>query len=117
MSTATIQIQSTTYKIGWWLLFVISVGTMVSNIALIFVVPNLVDSFIAWATFSLYSVFVVLIPYRQGEKWAWYLTWVLLIPSVVLSLNNIDAAPYYLTAAGLIALGQLLTRGAFFSEG
>ena len=117
MSTATIQTQSTTYKIGWWFLFGISVLSVLSYVALIFVVPNSVDSLIAWVTFSLYSVFVLLIPYRRGEKWAWYLTWILVIPSVVLSLNNRDAAPYYLTAAGLLAIGQLLTRGAFFSRG
>jgi hypothetical protein len=35
----------------------------------------------------------------------------------VLSLNNPDAAPYYLTAVGLMAIGQLLTRTAFFTKG
>ena len=116
MSTATIETQSTTYRIGWWLLFALSVVGVLSYVALIFVEPKLVDSFIAWATFSLYSVVVLLIPYRRGEKWAWYLTWILVIPSVVLSLNNRDAAPWYLTGAGLLALGQLLTRGAFSSR-
>jgi hypothetical protein len=31
-------------------------------------------------------------------------------------LNNPDAAPYYLTAVGLMVIGQLLTRGAFFTR-
>ncbi len=117
MSKATIQTQSTTYKIGWGVLFGSSVLGVLSYVALIFVEPNRVDSFIAWVTFSLYSVFVVLIPYRRGEKWAWYLTWVLVIPAVVSSLNDSDAAPWFLAGVGLVALGQLLTRGAFFSRG
>jgi hypothetical protein len=78
--------------------------------------PNLVDSFIAWATFSLYSVAVLLIPYRRGERWSRYLTWALPVPSVVLRVNNSDAAPYYLTAVGLMVIGQILTRSAFFPK-
>lgn len=116
MSALTIHTQATIYKLGWLVLFGLSVLSVFSYIALIFVVPAMVDSFIAWATFSLYSVVVLLIPYRHGERWAWYLTWALPIPSAVLSLNNPDAAPYYLTAVGLMVIGQLLTRGAFFTR-
>jgi len=114
MSELTVQNQSNTYKVGWWILFALSVLSTLSNFALIFIESNMVDSFIAWSTFSAYSVFVLLIPYRQGKKWAWYLTWILPIPFTILGLNNPDAAPYFLTAAGLIILSQLLTRGAFF---
>jgi hypothetical protein len=117
MAALTTQTQSTAYKVGWSVLFGLSVLSVLSYIALIFVVPAMVDSFIAWATFSLYSVMVLLIPYRRAERWAWYITWVLPIPSVVLSLNDPDAAPYYLTAVGLMAIGQLLTRTAFFTKG
>ena len=116
MFAAAIQTQSTAYRLGWWVLFGLSALGVLSYTVLIFVVPDMVDSLIAWATFSLYSVFVLLIPYRRGERWAWYLTWALVLPSVVLSANNPDAAPYFLTAAGLMAIGQILTRGAFFTR-
>ena len=116
MSVAAIQTQSTAYKVGWWVLFGLSVLSVASYTGLIFVTPALVDSFVAWATFSLYSVFVLFIPYRRAERWAWYITWALPIPSVVLSLNNPNAAPYYLTAVGLMVIGQFLTRGAFFAN-
>jgi hypothetical protein len=115
VSTVTIDSQSATFKAGWLVLLAISVLSVVSYVVLIFVVPVMVDSFIAWATFSLYSAVVLLIPYRRGERWSWYLTCVLPIPQVVLGLNNPDAAPYYLTAAGLIVISQVLTRGAFFT--
>lgn len=117
MAVVTTQAQSAAYKVGWSVLFGLSVLSVLSYAALIFAVPAMVDSFIAWATFSLYSVIVLLFPYRRVERWAWYITWALPIPSVVLSFNNPDAAPYYLTAAGLMAIGQLLTRGAFFAKG
>jgi hypothetical protein len=116
VSAMTIPRQSTAYMVGWLVLFGISVLSVVSYVVLIFVAPGLVDSFIAWATFSLYSVVVLLIPYRRGERWSWYLTWALPVPSVVLSLNNPDVAPYYLTAAGLMVIGQVLTRSAFFPK-
>jgi hypothetical protein len=77
----------------------------------------MVDSFIAWATFSLYSAIILAIPYRRGERRAWYLRWALPVPSIVLSVNNPDAAPYHLTAVGLMVIGQVLTRGAFFTKG
>ena len=111
----TIQPRSAAYKVGWAVLFGVSALSVVSYIALIFVVPAMVDSFIAWATFSLYSAIVLLIPYRRVERWAWDITWALPVPSVVLALNNPDAAPYYLAAAGLMVMGQLLTRSAFFA--
>ncbi|MGE5263793.1 MAG: hypothetical protein ACM3S0_10445 [Acidobacteriota bacterium] len=114
MATILTQTRSTRFKIGWWILVSISAVSVVSNAGLILVVPRLVDSLIAWSTFSLYALSVLLVPYRRGEKWAWYLTWVLVIPFAVLGLNNPEAAPYYLTAAGLLAISQLLTRNAFF---
>jgi hypothetical protein len=105
---------STTFRYGWTIIFLISLLGVVSQLVLIFVAPGLVDSTIAWATFMLYSVFVVLIPYRRGERWAWMITWVLVFPLTVLGLNNPDAAPYFWSAAGLVAVSQLLTRSAFF---
>jgi hypothetical protein len=83
MSVAAIQTPSTAYRFGWWVLFGLSVLGVASYTVLMFVTPALVDSFVAWATFSLYSVFVLVIPYRRAELWAWYLTWALPIPSVV----------------------------------
>jgi hypothetical protein len=115
MSENTLQRESTGFKIGWWVIFVLSVLSALSNFALIFIDFELVDSFIAWSTFSLYSVFILLIPFRRKEKWSWYLTWILVIPFTVLGLNNPDATLYFIAAAGLVVLGQLLTRRAFFS--
>ena len=50
MAAVTIQAQSTAYKVGWSALFGLSVLSVLSYTALIFVVPAMVDSFIAWAT-------------------------------------------------------------------
>jgi len=105
---------STTFRYGWTIILLISLLGVVSQLVLIFVEPGLVDSFVAWATFMLYSVFVLLIPYRRGERWAWTVTWALVLPLAVLGLNNPDALPYFWSAAGLVTIGQFLTRSAFF---
>lgn len=117
MSTATIQFQSITYKIGWWLLLGLVVVGVLGYVAMIFVEPLHADSFVAWATLSFCYGVVLLIPYRRREKWAWCLTWVAVIPAIVLSVANRDLAPWYLPGVGLGALGQLLTLRAFFSRG
>jgi hypothetical protein len=114
--SASSRTQFATYNVGWSVLFSISVLSVLSYVALFFVVPNGL-SFIAWATFSLYSVVVVLIPYRRGERWAWFLTWALVVPAVALSLSDREAAPWFMAAVGLVAISQLLTRRAFFSKG
>jgi hypothetical protein len=82
--SASNRTQSTTFNVGWLVLFGISVLNVLSYMALFFVVPNGVW-LIGWATFSLYFVVVVLIPYRRGERWAWYLTWAVVVPAVVSS--------------------------------
>jgi hypothetical protein len=117
VSAVAIYPQPVAYKVGWSVLFGLSALSVLSYLVLIFAVPAMVDSFIAWATFSLYSAIILAIPFRRGERRAWYLTWALPVPSIVLSVNNPDAAPYHLTAVGLMVIGQVLTRGAFFTKG
>lgn len=116
VSTVAIYTRSKAYKVGWFVLLGIAVLSVLSYVVLIFAVPGLLDSFIAWATLSLYAAVVLLIPYRRAERWAWYLTFALPVPTIVLGLNNPEAAPYYLTAAGLMVVSQLLTRSAFFAK-
>jgi hypothetical protein len=116
MSEITFRNPSTRFKVGWAILFALSLLSTLSNFSLIFVVPGKADSFIAWSTFSVYAVVVLLIPYRHGAKWAWYLTWVLPIPFAVLVLNDPDAAPFFSTAIVLMLVGQLLTHGALFQN-
>lgn len=114
MSVKTTQSSSTTFRFGWTIIFLISLLGVISQLVLILVDPGHTDSFTAWATFMFYSVFVLLIPYRRGERWAWAITWVLVVPLIVVGLNDPDAAPYFWSVAGLVAISQVLTRTAFF---
>ncbi len=117
MTEAAISTRSTTQKAGWWILFGISALAVVNHAVLIFVIPGEQVLFIGWTAFSLYSALVLYIPYRQGEKWAWYSIWILVVAFATMILFDAEIGLYYIVAAGLMAFGQLLNRGSFFPKG
>jgi hypothetical protein len=98
------------------MLFGISTLAVLNHVALIFVIPGEEVLFIGWTAFSLYSALVLYFPYRQGEKWAWYSTWILVVSFATTFLFDVDIGLYSLVAAGLMAFGQMLTRESFFSK-
>jgi hypothetical protein len=116
MTEATIAVRSSTQKVGWGLLLVISALAILNHAALIFVIPGEEVLFIGWTAFNLYSTLVLYFPYRRGERWAWYSTWILPVSFAATMLFDAEIGVYYLIAAGLMALGQLLTRDLFFPK-
>ena len=116
MTEAAISTRSTTQKVGWWILFGISALAVVNHAVLIFVIPGEEVLFIGWTAFSLYSALVLYFPYRQGEKWAWFSTWILVVVFASMILFDAEIGIYYLVAAGLMAFGQLLIRESFFPK-
>jgi hypothetical protein len=86
----------------------------VNHAALIFALPGEEVLFIGWTGLSIFSAVVLYFPYRQGEKWAWFATWVFVATFTPLILFDAEIGLFYLVAAGLMALAQLLTRDAFF---
>ena len=106
---------STTFKIGWIALLVISALTTLGHIILIFAMTDEATLFVGWAAYTLYSTVVLYIPFRRGEQWAWYTSWTLVFGFAVPFLFTRESfAVWYLIAAGVMALGLLLTRPAFF---
>ncbi len=117
MSTHTLPARSTTFKIGWIVLLVISALAAFWHTIAIAVMPSdEATTFAGWAAFNLYSTIVVYIPFRRGEKWAWYATWILVAGFAVTILFNTQIGIYYLGAAVLMAMCLLLTRPAFFQK-
>jgi hypothetical protein len=114
MSTQTEATRSMTFKIGWIVLLVISVLATLNHIML----PTYGDPgelAIGWTGYSLYAIVVLAIPFRRGERWAWYSTWILVIgfaaPILIMQESYVVA---YLIAAGVMAFALLMTRPAFF---
>ena len=117
MSTQIMVTGSTTFKIGWIILLVISVLFTLGHLMLMLVSVEEAPLFIGWAAYKAYSSAVLYIPFRRGEKWAWYTSWILVVGFASTIFFNAQIGPYYLGAAILMAAGLLLTRPAFVQKG
>jgi hypothetical protein len=116
MSTSRERIRTPVFKTGWWILISLSALSVVMHAGLLFALPDEELLFLGLVVFSLYSVAVLLFPYRRGEKWAWFATWLIVLAFAVVILFNSDLGGMYLAMSGLMAVGQILTRAAFFSK-
>ena len=76
------------------------------------------ELFLGWAVFNVYCALVLALPFRQREPWAWYTSWMLVIGCAVpLLLDRAgEIAVGYVIAAGVMAVGLLLTRAALFPK-
>ncbi|MCZ7570175.1 MAG: hypothetical protein M5U01_16540 [Ardenticatenaceae bacterium] len=104
--------QNLLFKAGWVILL-LSAGLMTLNhFGLMFVFDNPI-LFMGWGAFNLYSLFVVAIPLRRQEKWAWYATWILPVGLAAGGSTNPSIAILYYAVAAVCVLGLLLTmRGS-----
>jgi len=103
-----------TFKLGWIALLVISALATLNHMMLP-VYGERVTFAIGWTGYSLYSIVVLAIHFRRGERWAWYSTWILVIGfGLPILINQESYVVAYLIAAGVMAVSLLLTRPAFF---
>jgi hypothetical protein len=117
MATQTMVTRNTQFKVGWIGLLVVSALAFLNHVTLAFAMVDEAVLFIGWAAYNLYSTVVLAIPFRRGEKWAWYTTWILVIGFASTILFSAQIGPYYLGGAILMAVGLLLARPAFFQKG
>lgn len=116
MSTQTKVTHNDTFIIGWIVLLSIAALATFNHIMLTVYGDPVVLS-IGWTGFSLYAFVVLAIPFRRGERWAWYSTWILVIGfAFPILINQESYVVAYLIAAGVMALCLLLTRPAFFQK-
>jgi hypothetical protein len=116
MSTQSKVTHNDTFTIGWIVLLFIAVLATLNHIML----PAYGDDVglaIGWTGYSLYAIVILAFPFRRGERWAWYSTWILVIgfaaPILIIQESYTIA---YLIAAGVMALTLFLTRPAFFRK-
>jgi hypothetical protein len=118
--TVELRTRSIAYRIGWWVLVVINGGSVLNHVsgpltgfaqgdAEVFV-------FFSLAALNIYALVVLLTGYRRGERWAWWVTWAMVIIYGLTILYAPDVGRYYLGAAVLMALAQLLTWSAFMPD-
>ena len=70
---------------------------------------------VTWVGFNLFALILTLIPYRRGERWAWFTLWML----PLLWLFQFALSPdlsYYLVLAIISTVGLILPYRRFFSR-
>ena len=115
MVTRTISSTTSLSKIGWFSLL-ISTGLMaVGHFFMIFIFdePVLFTNFTA---FQLLAFFVLYIPFRRQEKWAWVISWMLPLSSVVIAISDPELTLYFVAFTAICVAGLLVTMGDFFSR-
>ena len=116
MSTQTNATDSAAFNIGWIVLLIIPALATLNHIMLP-LYGDPVALALGWMGFSLYATVVIAIPFRRGERWAWYISWIPVIGfayPILITQESYTVA--YLIAAGVMALSLLLTRPAFFRK-
>jgi hypothetical protein len=112
-----LSIRSIGYRIGWWILVVINGLSVFNHISGPFAGFAETDTeelaFFALAVGNIYALVVLLTGYRRGERWAWWATWAMIAVYGITILYAPDAGPYYLGAAVVMAIAQLMTWSAF----
>jgi hypothetical protein len=110
-------VRSSAFKIGWALLLVVSVLFTLNHVVQSVVSSEERTLFLGWAAFNVYALLVIAIPLRQGARWAWITSWVLVAVFAGTIFLDAQIGVYYLGAAVVMAVGLLLTAPAFFSRG
>ena len=117
MLSQTNATDSAAFNLGWIVLLILSALTTVWLIILMFTIVDDAPILMSWAAFSLYATLILSIPFRRGEKWAWFAIWieVILFGSTIF-FSPPEIAMKYVVAAGLMGLCMLLTAPAFFRK-
>lgn len=114
---ATTRVVPIGYRIGWWILVVITGGSVLNHVlgpltgfaegdGEVFV-------FFSLAALNIYTLVVLFTGYRRGERWAWWVTWTMIVIYAMTTLYAPEAGRYYQGAAVVMAVAQLLTWSGF----
>ncbi len=110
---ATTQSQPT--RFGWGILLFLAIGNALGHVVIsLFAGPDPI--LLAWIVMNALAAAILLVPYRRGEKWAWYAIWGLVIAYSVFIFSGVPAAVIYVGETVLMSVGQVLTYGTFFPE-
>ena len=118
MSTQTNTADSSVaFQIGWIVLLSLSALATLWLIILMLTIVEDAPVLMSWAALSLYATLILSIPFRRGEKWAWFSIWVqVILFGSTIFFSPPEIAMKYVVAAGLMALCLLLTAPAFFRQ-
>ena len=121
MTTQTTAARSDMFTVGWTVLLIISACGTLNHIMLPIYDKNNLAVAIFAVGFSVYSLVVFAIPYRRGERWAWYAAWmpIFAFGSFIFWVNaaagEMQAVMWtYFIAAIAMAISQAVAYPTFF---
>lgn len=108
---------STAFRVGWWVLLVLTFLFILNHLAGTVAFANNDDErlmFVGFAALGIVSLAVLLIPYRARESWPWWVSWAqplaLAVP-IVLFRDGIGV--FSLVVAVVMAVAQLAILSTF----
>lgn len=115
MSTQSLKQTEFQYKIGYWILQLLSIATAINSLVRLFLEP-VPEFVVGWVAAGLFAAVVLFIPFRKGEPWAWYVTWILPVLLASVFIVGAQVGIYYLVMAIVAVFALLLTRSLFFQD-
>jgi uncharacterized membrane protein YozB (DUF420 family) len=70
---------------------------------------------VTWVGFNLFALILTLIPFRRGERWAWFTLWMLPLLWLSQFVLALDLS-YYLVLAIISTVGLILPYRRYFSR-
>ena len=113
MQSENTAVLDTRFRISWAVMAVLAAVSAIGHLALMFFESDPV-LFLGWFIFNCYALVVLMIPFRNGERWAWAGTWLFVIPYAALIFFDSQVGLYYLVIAAIFAVCLLLTRSEFY---
>jgi len=126
--TEEIRLERAYEKYGWMILAVSAVFGIVAAVMTTlpplswFTHPVIVTAYslmgalgVTWVGFNLFALILTLIPYRRGERWAWFTLWMLPLLWLFQFVLSPDLS-YYLVLAIISTVGLILPYRRFFSR-
>lgn len=112
--TRTRAARSVPHRIGWWVLTALTALMLLNHAVGVFAFSQGATDrfmFVVFALLNAYALVVLLIPFRRGEPWAWWLSQ-LQVAAFALCLPLLDDPAigwFYLGIAAVLELGLALT--------
>jgi hypothetical protein len=99
-------------RISWWVLVVLTTLFVINHGAGAFLFANSTTESLTFGVFAALQVlalFILFIPYRRRELWAWVATWVSIIPvGLVIAFGADEIGVFYFATAAVMALAQFV---------
>jgi hypothetical protein len=72
--------------------------------------------FMGWATFNLYALAILVVPFRRRERWAWYASWLFVVPCFALIAFDSRVGVWYVGVGAIFAACLLITHKTLPAE-